>query len=205
MQTLNTKLLLLTTALALFCSAARAQERPDPERLRAEARELSDKARDLKADGRTEESEKLARKAKNLTLEADELRQKQTDERRPAADVSSDRRDERDVARRSPRGSRGDRDEGQRRIGPPDHLAQGDRGSGRLDREDLALRKFHLKKAIKHLRAAGLYEQADRLEERMRPAHLRFRDQPRGRQHALPQGPRRPERQPLERDRDEQR
>jgi hypothetical protein len=209
------------------CLAAVAQDRPGPEQLRTEARELMDKARDLKADGKLDESENAARKAKELVRQADNMRQKlrqqsgSSDEDRPTP------RPPRDRIQSRPQNSDENRDVNRpdrpRRQEPRDGLEQrplpprsrdawggygprrpflggpGLRGGGGFNRFngpplDLAERRHHLKKAIKQLRLAGLYGEADRLEQRLREATRRFRASPDGQFRNSRPSPPRPER-----------
>jgi hypothetical protein len=220
--------LLGTVALASFCLAAMAQDRPDPERLRSDARELMDRARDLKADGKTEESDKLARIANDIIHQADGMQQR----RQESAQPGNERRDSRPEpgrvrpsARESGQERAMDRPERPRqdqararveaqplredRPGPRDGSGPGPRafaggergpqGINRFDRldarpGDLLIRRYHIKKAIMHLRLAGLNEQADRLEQRLREATQRFRERWQEQRRERPLAPPRPER-----------
>ena len=46
----------------------------------------------------------------------------------------------------------------------------------RAEQFDLAVRRYHVRKAIWHLHAAGLHAQADRLQERLEEAIQRFQE-----------------------------
>jgi hypothetical protein len=221
---------LLAASFTSFCLVVTAQDRSDPEQLRTQARELMDKARDLKADGNVDESDKVARKAKELVRQADDLQQKRRDEQRDrTGDVERPRRSEsesdRSLARperREPREPAPARrplsrrplpeDRAYDRGGPlPDRLPpEFDRGGEFRDdgrffrpgpwREEMAVRRYHIREAIRHLRAAGLDDAADRLEDRLHFAMRRFQEFRRESRRDLPPPERRPER-PLDRDR----
>jgi hypothetical protein len=202
MQAPTLKALLGTLAI-MACFTTLAQDRPEPERLRREARELMDKARNLKADGLTDAADKLARAAKDLALQAEEMQSKSSDEKnaRINEEKGRDSRPDRERVDRSPRGS----DE-TREIQRPDRprRAPQDRFN-RMDglRRELAVRRYHIQKAIMHLRLAGLNEQADRLEERMHDAVRQFRERRKEdlleRRPSLPRPERPADREPRER------
>jgi hypothetical protein len=164
------------------CLAAIAQDRPEPERLRGEARELMSKARDLKANGNFDESEKLARKAKEMVRQAEDMQQKgnrdkiiveeeriesRSGDPKRSVDQTERRVEKRLIERR--RESLDGPDPRARAMGPGSPMVR-----GRL--AVMEARQHHIKKAIKHLRLAGLNAQADRLEDQLRDVTRRFRD-----------------------------
>jgi len=220
---------LLLSAIALLCVSAVAQERPDADRIRREAQDLSEKARDLKANGDLDGAEKLGRAAKDLQRLSEQLEPKPRSEGsagpdtrrqpRPEGEQQRNRRvppgpqerelgrqDRRPDANNEPRerledrrssdgrdrdqrseGLRIERRESRRIEGGSDRLQGGDRPfrpgerfdgapGPRAEQFDLALRRYHVRRAIWHLHAAGLHAQADRLQERLEQAIQRYHE-----------------------------
>jgi hypothetical protein len=254
------KFILTAAATVLLGIAVSAADRPSPDQLRAEAKELMAKAHELKEDGQAEASEKVLAKAKQLVRKADELSnadRPQPDRKKNAAredDHGSGRTDEhaqrRDSDNKAPREVREHREvrevreqreereprqrtelrvreerrdqaeRPQRRVNrepqmnrpqPMQHSPQPGRSQGHREQgqmhegnggihhfeagrgpsqqhgrqfdgghgnqpgtpgnrgmSDFEQRKQHVREAIRHLRAAGFNQPADRLEDALR-------------------------------------
>ncbi len=159
-------------ALALFTAGAQAQnpDRPRPEnpdRPRAEADKLFERAKQAKAEGRAEEADKLFDAAKRLQTEPRESADR-------GGDVEQRMRSRRAIELgKQNEAPRPERELGDRRDrehdghdGPP----PGDRGE----------RMRHVTEAIGHLRAAGLNEPAEHLEQLARTMRAEPDQPPRG-------------------------
>jgi hypothetical protein len=175
--------------LASSSSALRAAGQDD---LAAEAHKLMQRARELKEEGRLDESERVAQKAKQLAQQAREVREDQREspalpgDRRPADQEDRDK-EVRDTRLRRPAPERQGREQIGRRIEDLRRQALR-RRSAALERQVRRLESApapgsplrdmpqaqerlehlehleHLQQAIRHLHAAGLHEPAERLE-----------------------------------------
>jgi hypothetical protein len=184
-------LLLAFATIAALSGTVCAQEGPDPDRLRKEANELMEKARDLKAHGNFEASDKLARESKELQRKAESITENRREPERAEPERGLNQGPARE--RMSP-----DRPNREPRLAPP-----AERRQERVELFQLEQRQRHLKKAIFHLHAAGLHEQAERLEQRLDLAKERIRAQ--RRQSLERPSPRRGAERPADRNRGEQR
>ncbi len=175
---------LLMGALAPAFPLRAAEAAPVPPR--AEAEQLEERVRDLKAAGRHEEARRLMEEARALRTRAErppEVRERQRELRRERAEMDRQlqqlRREgrERDIAQLEQRIARLDREAAglARRAAParPPAPPPPSAPAARVRPEQLE----HLRIAIDHLRAAGLHPAADRLarlhenlSQRARPA-----------------------------------
>jgi HAMP domain-containing protein len=138
-------------ATLLVATGVQAQ---NPDSRRAEAEKLFEKANQAKAEGRGEEAEKLSIQAKKLQGEVGD---------RDDADREQVRRLKREIKELRHGGKRNeagrlDREHGGRRDQASRPLPPGEPGE----------RLRHVQEAIAHLRAAGLEEPADHLEQEAR-------------------------------------
>lgn len=182
-----------------------------PEDLKADAEKLMERARDLKVEGRMEESEQTAAKAKQLFQQSREKAEMDRNQERESGMASAGRPEgpregrrpgwsareqgirDADVQRREQRRGRGDRIEPQ--FEPRRELGEPQPGERPLDRREAEERLDHLRQAIGHLHAAGLHATAERLDRAAEQMQRRVEMARESRQRMGPPAPGASERQ----------
>ena len=139
-------------AVALSFTPVFAQE---GDALRGKIRDLEERARTAKEQGRPEEANELMQKAKRLRMEAGGGEGERGGDKNEMV--------KRKIGELRKAGQNEEAEQLERRL----HGAMEKRGDGKETGGD-AERRQHIKEAIKHLHAAGLHEPAERIEQMLR-------------------------------------